>query len=805
MYRLPNHLPFLDDETLLSYAKKNQVINAGDFKSFCNHYFSPAEHMNDQLTSKSRQNRESAKRNDENNMEIYLGGMAWQTGESLPDLFIKHSMYCCLFPFIPSEQQGKLIATIFKGYPKEILSPLNRPSFPLRFCPECIKEDLDKQGIYSMYRHHQFPNVIACTKHGCTLKELSEYNPVVLPEVMDSETADSAEQDYSAFVCHFISQCSDWAHNKDFLYKLLKESGYSAKDNYAGLHEQLNSIGELGFSESELIKYLKTSFKARTCTKQQEFLRVLWALCRLCNREYTGVPPVNDSLYYALPDNWCIVSANPYTAEIISSDFTKTMYISPYLIVNGWPLPNTSLSKEKMAKAIISGVSYGKYELLDEFKNSSTPVKIRHIECGRTMNLMFRSFVTEGVRCECERTITFEEAKRNIEKDGDFKLISYLSSEKPVSIKHKSCGNVFTVSYRKFIKSPFCRHCSPKNRDTEHFIKDVHDISGEEYTVLGEYKGPFDPILFRHEFCGREFEMAPQVFLSGYRCTKCTGLIKTKDFKQMVMDISEGEYQISKEINPEVFILRENRTGKTYQLTKYRILQELTRPTPSPLLPYATPKDNLDASVRISGKNKTALTKQWIFEHCSKDQFIFLEDLPTDRFDYSVWQRTLPSMTKQGFLDSVIPGIYVFKGKEYSTDLLIENRYINRNGKVIGYLTGPSFAFKLGLCGPPKMTNIVTNKESQRHGRTVSVLGQKIKIKGAKTFVTEENADLLAILDIVQFGKKYLGSEDNQQRMADYLISKHYKLSDFSELLTLYPKHTESLLEPLMNRKDIEA
>lgn len=56
----------------------------------------------------------------------------------------------------------------------------------------------------------------------------------------------------------------------------------------------------------------------------------------------------------------------------------------------------------------------------------------------------------------------------------------------------------------------------------ETFLKEVTELVGDSYTVLGDYSYSNVRLLIRHEDCGNEYEITPSHFLSGRRCKRCT-------------------------------------------------------------------------------------------------------------------------------------------------------------------------------------------------------------------------------------------------------------------------------------------
>lgn len=89
------------------------------------------------------------------------------------------------------------------------------------------------------------------------------------------------------------------------------------------------------------------------------------------------------------------------------------------------------------------------------------------------------------------------------------------------------------------------------NKTQEQFEKDIYDLVGDEYTILGQYVKAQDKLLARHN-CKRcnnhEYQMLPASFLRGNsRCPICrTGKfdsynISLNDDKQIITGIKNGK------------------------------------------------------------------------------------------------------------------------------------------------------------------------------------------------------------------------------------------------------------------------
>lgn len=146
------------------------------------------------------------------------------------------------------------------------------------------------------------------------------------------------------------------------------------------------------------------------------------------------------------------------------------------------------------------------------------------INCGRKFSkIVKQTFCSNDCAGEYRRDDpeTFE--KRILERKG-YKLLSpYETSRKMVKMKHLICGNEFFVTPNNFItKNSGCPKCFGNlKKDTETFRKEVYELVGNEYEVIGEYHNNRTPILMKHKLCGHEYTVTPTKFLMGRRCPNC--------------------------------------------------------------------------------------------------------------------------------------------------------------------------------------------------------------------------------------------------------------------------------------------
>lgn len=136
-------------------------------------------------------------------------------------------------------------------------------------------------------------------------------------------------------------------------------------------------------------------------------------------------------------------------------------------------------------------------------------------------------------------------------------LGEYINSDTHIKMIHNECGHIYRVTPDKFLnaKRRCPVHANNHLKTTEQFTLEVNELTGSEYKVLSEYEGAHKKIILKHhsERCNNhEFEMAPTDFLQGQRCPKCglldrTGALhwkfnpKLTDEDRLVRDMQNGD------------------------------------------------------------------------------------------------------------------------------------------------------------------------------------------------------------------------------------------------------------------------
>ena len=148
------------------------------------------------------------------------------------------------------------------------------------------------------------------------------------------------------------------------------------------------------------------------------------------------------------------------------------------------------------------------------------------------------------------------------------------------------------------------------------------------------------------------------------------------------------------------------------------------------------------------------MLKSYLLENYGYNEPIFLNDLKIEELSENAVRQSVKRLVANGFLERYDNGIYYIPkqggllGKSYLDPfLVIMRKYVRSKTETYGYVTGISFVNQLGLTTQmPAIIEIVTNREAT-NGRTVTVGNQKVRIKKAAVEVSDNNAELLQLLD----------------------------------------------------------
>lgn len=202
-------------------------------------------------------------------------------------------------------------------------------------------------------------------------------------------------------------------------------------------------------------------------------------------------------------------------------------------------------------------------------------------------------------------TVSVHPPKRDVDQiSDDFSLQGWTSYA--VCLKHRRCGREFAMHPVLFLHNQKCPYCD-KTQYTKNEIKRIlatkekqldfireqkgmQDLVGDEYTLLSiEWKRGVRWYRIRHNTCQTDYKTTKAHFLAGHRCPHCSKTASTRvsdaEFPNWVNKASNGRYSIGERVGNQRYEITDHQTEITQVLLKQKIIQELTRPTPSKILP----------------------------------------------------------------------------------------------------------------------------------------------------------------------------------------------------------------------------
>lgn len=180
------------------------------------------------------------------------------------------------------------------------------------------------------------------------------------------------------------------------------------------------------------------------------------------------------------------------------------------------------------------------YKVKDKYKNSRTPVLVHHAICNSDFNILPKEDIKRKNLCpicfpkKVNNGYNLIDFKKALIEKGitDYELVSdFINTNTYVKMKHLVCGNVVDVIPDNILHGkyscPIClanRYSRDYRRDTLSYRNQIETETAGEYTPISEYKDVYTYIKMRHNVCGNEWDITPQIFQHGRRCPRCSGI-----------------------------------------------------------------------------------------------------------------------------------------------------------------------------------------------------------------------------------------------------------------------------------------
>lgn len=205
----------------------------------------------------------------------------------------------------------------------------------------------------------------------------------------------------------------------------------------------------------------------------------------------------------------------------------------------------------------VAELGNGEYVCIEEYVNTSTKVRMRHVACGHEYETTPLNFV-QGRRCPgCSKkgkrpgsqlTLTLEAFQERLDKVHGRGVLTafgkFHDTQHPVSLRcqegHEWVINRASEAIRAYASGcPTCRK-HPHKMSHDEFIQRVAEAEeGEEYMVLTEFVTVEHHVHMRHN-CGYEYRVSGVRFLyGGDRCPRCAAFRKSKNERMAARFLDE--------------------------------------------------------------------------------------------------------------------------------------------------------------------------------------------------------------------------------------------------------------------------
>lgn len=230
----------------------------------------------------------------------------------------------------------------------------------------------------------------------------------------------------------------------------------------------------------------------------------------------------------------------------------------------------------------------GKFTLIDfdKYIDCKQKVQVRCNDCGNIFTQSITGLLYENHKSYCSVCKKAEVNKKFITRlkslygDEYTPLEVYRDCKSKIRIRHNVCGNEFFTTGDYLFNGehgcPKCNHRKGADKlfvSQEEFEKRIYDKYGEEYSIIGKYKGYDKKVTVIHNKCGRTIDMPAGSLLSNKGCIYCGGKapMTTQSFTKELEKRYGDEYSLLGEyINAKTKItICHNKCGYVWDIIPY--------------------------------------------------------------------------------------------------------------------------------------------------------------------------------------------------------------------------------------------
>lgn len=184
----------------------------------------------------------------------------------------------------------------------------------------------------------------------------------------------------------------------------------------------------------------------------------------------------------------------------------------------------------------------------------------------------------------------------------------------------------------------------------------------------------------------------------------------------------------------------------------------------------------------------------YIVASYEKDEPIFLADLPGQSKE-SIRQE-MKRLTDEGKVEKLYNDVYHLsyttilgtKGK-VSVDKFVRKRFLEVNGKTIGYITGLQLANMYGFTTQnPSCYEVCSNEASDKEEK-IYIDGRQIIVYKPVVIISEENRSALQFLDLMSTIEQYseVGGVEFTNKMKAFIDAEGVDFQEAKKYISMFP------------------
>ena len=773
---------------IVRLAKLNEYSSV---KQFCERYFFQGE------SSPYRIEKLSPVRLDYRFNLDYLCGMYGEL-KCFPDVIsvLKNMIpYYALMPFWSYGYQVKRSQMILREQRKSILNigPLDNDVKELRYCPECAKEDRNVYGEPYLHTEHHLPGVTKCAKHHLPLISMQNRNICFANSQQERNKKTepklslAVQEKLSAFMTALFHDPVQISLTE--MQAILKEKimicGYPEVSPYGTLAEDMKKSGfefKNPLEERSLYAMLNEEHVAlETLLLLINFLFGDYREFRSMAAKYERHPFFEASDYY---EGYEVLSIKGGFYRLRCKTCNSEFYIHPYALEMGHICPECEKRKtdEENINRMLAHLGDGEY-CLSELSGGKQTVVLHKI-CGQERRCNIQDILYRERECNCVKRLSIKGIQARVGNDFTVMGMERKKSYIMITLQHSACGYIFSTALGVFLKNPFCRNCDIKHSPEPRFREKMKELAGDEYELVSPYRSVKNIVRICHRKCGTVTSMKAENFLYGCRCKLCTKPLYKEDMAKILLEYAGSEYQLVGIKGHKVSI--QDSSGKIHEEKMPYFIQELSRPTESEVF-----KDRKKILIpELSERGKFYIE---VKECCEKYQ-VYISDFRPEEEGYTYRKNIAKKLVRDGYLYRLTDGVYSLDTDIEDDEIIVKQKYLERQGNRIGVYYGPSLAYQCGILKKePERCYILCNNIGKGF-RAAKVRNTIIQVKGAYVPITNENFQIIEGLNLLMFLVNY---SSYQKAVEDYLIRNQIYKRDMENYIDSYPESVLKIFDCL--------